>query len=153
MNTVLDDNKKLCLVSGEIIGLSASMTMMFEVEDLSVASPATVSRCGMIYMEPGALGLRPLGISWLNTIPEMFVPVRASLQELFDKYLAPVVMFVRKNLTETVGTVDNNLAQSCLRLLESIMVDYLEQRKKALTDDEVCPLHLERMFSQIKCTS
>ena len=142
MNTVLDDNKKLCLVSGEIISLSASMTMMFEVEDLAVASPATVSRCGMIYMEPGALGLRPLAVSWLNTIPESFVPVRESLQELFDKYLLPVVTFVRKNVTETVGTVDNNLGQSCFRLLESIMVDYIEQRKKALSDDEVCVLLL-----------
>lgn len=42
LNTVLDDNRKLCLSSGEVLNLSDNTQILFEVENLSHASPSTV---------------------------------------------------------------------------------------------------------------
>merc|ERR1719506_3620806 len=71
MNTVLDDNKKLCLNSGEIIKLSVVTTMLFEVRDLDYASPATVSRVGVVFLEPdNDLGWVPQCDSWILTLPD-----------------------------------------------------------------------------------
>jgi dynein heavy chain len=66
MNTVLDDNMTLCLANGERIKLRNEMRMMFEVQDLAVASPATVSRCGMVYMSPNDIGWKAYHHQWVK---------------------------------------------------------------------------------------
>eukprot|EP00657_Telonema_sp_P-1_P006831 TRINITY_DN26286_c0_g1_i1.p1 TRINITY_DN26286_c0_g1~~TRINITY_DN26286_c0_g1_i1.p1 ORF type:complete len:117 (+),score=47.30 TRINITY_DN26286_c0_g1_i1:176-526(+) len=63
------------------------MTMMFEVEDLAVASPATVSRCGMIYMDPLACTPTDARIaSWLEVLPKHYTS-QTEVLEFADNYL------------------------------------------------------------------
>ena len=68
MNSVMDDNRILTLTNGDRITLQKRTIMLFEVFDLQYASPATISRCGMVYMaEDSYGGPRTLLKSWLNT--------------------------------------------------------------------------------------
>ena len=73
MNTVLDDNMTLCLSCGERIRLRPEMRMIFEVDDLSQASPATVSRCGMVYASQATLSWKPIVYSWIAKLDENIV--------------------------------------------------------------------------------
>jgi dynein heavy chain len=116
------------------------MTMMFEVDDLSYASPATVSRCGMVYMEPGALGSEPLIRSWLNTVPESFKLRKAlipTIEALFTKYLHIMLKYTRKNCPEPDGSVDNNLVQSMFRILDCYFAPYIESEVTKVTAEDI----------------
>jgi len=54
MNSVMDDNKLLTLASNERITLKPSMRLIFEIRDLKFATPATVSRAGILYISDTA---------------------------------------------------------------------------------------------------
>ena len=77
--------------------------MMFEVQDLAVASPATVSRCGMVYLEPSILGLKPFVNCYLKTLQDAIFDHKDKLQSLFDKFLeVRVLPTIASNLIDLV---------------------------------------------------
>jgi len=127
MNTVLDDNKMLCLPNGERIKLPATFTMMFEVQDLAVASPATVSRCGMVFMETIYLGWQPILDTWMvgfkesminkdGTDPKWMKTFLDKLRQLTKESLE----YVRNECVEKVPSVNSNLVQSTLNLIDTM---------------------------------
>nr|P0C6F1.1 RecName: Full=Dynein axonemal heavy chain 2; AltName: Full=Axonemal beta dynein heavy chain 2; AltName: Full=Ciliary dynein heavy chain 2 [Mus musculus]CAI52011.1 dynein, axonemal, heavy chain 2 [Mus musculus] len=99
MNSVMDDNKVLTLINGERIAMPEQVSLLFEVENLAVASPATVSRCGMVYTDYVDLGWKPYVQSWLEKRPKTEVE---PLQRMFEKFINKILSFKKDNCNELV---------------------------------------------------
>ena len=65
LNSVLDDNRLLTMPSGERIQFGPNVNFLFETHDLSCASPATISRMGMIFLSNEATDVKGIVTSWL----------------------------------------------------------------------------------------
>jgi dynein heavy chain len=109
LNTVLDDNKILTLANGDRIPMTANVKIMFEVETLVNASPATVSRAGIIYVSETDLDFTPTTEGWVRKQPSSH---QAILRGLFNKYLGvssptdpgPCFDWLYRNVSQVMGT-------------------------------------------------
>eukprot|EP00106_Octopus_bimaculoides_P013835 XP_014781277.1 PREDICTED: dynein heavy chain 6, axonemal-like [Octopus bimaculoides] len=121
MNTVLDDNKMLCLANSERIQLTPYIHMMFEVQDLAAASPATVSRCGMVYIDTEQLKWMPYVKKWVKIWSSKLLDENAEyLFDLFEKYIEKGLQFINK-CQHTMQQVDISKVMAVCKLLESLL--------------------------------
>jgi dynein heavy chain len=94
----MDDNKLLTLANGERIRLQTHCAMLFEVGDLQYASPATVSRCGMVFVDPKDLKYRPFWTRWCSLREKK--EEQKCLGQLFDKFVPSLITLILEGLID-----------------------------------------------------
>ena len=124
MNSVLDDSMTLCLSNGERIKLKFSMKILFEVQDLAVASPATVSRCGMVYIDNQVIDIFSIVNHYFEThLRELLAPEHFDYLKglCLSKNMTKALSFIRKKCSEPIQTVDANLCLAVCNLIRLVV--------------------------------
>jgi dynein heavy chain len=146
MNTVMDDNKTLTLASNERIPLTPPMRLLLEIENMSQASPATVSRGGVIFLNGNDIGWEPYVKSWIgNREMEM---ERTSLTALFAKYAQKVFTYLEREAKPIVPIREISMVQCITYLVEGLIGGGEEffQKVKMIGQEQGIML-LEMMFA------
>lgn len=136
----------LCLANSERIKLTPWVHMVFEVEDLLQASPATVSRCGMVYVDPEDLGWQPLVDTWkIGPVEKKITAEQMTyLYHLFMEYFQPLLRLARKHGSFVILQVTGSKVRLFCELLSSM----LELTKfTALSEVNVYKPLLAKMFA------
>nr|XP_015221526.1 PREDICTED: dynein heavy chain 10, axonemal [Lepisosteus oculatus] len=149
MNSVMDDNKLLTLANGERIRLQAHCALLFEVGDLQYASPATVSRCGMVFVDPKNLRFTPYWQKWVNSRP---AKEQAELNKLFEKYVPDTIAMIVEGIVdgkqgEKLKTI---VPQTDLNMVVqlSMMLDALLEKEVEEADELEC-YFLEALYCSL----
>ena len=142
MNSVLDDTKKLCLENSDQIRLDEKTFIIFEVDDLSQASLATISRCGMVYTDRVNINANDFFYSWLKSLPESYQTSNYEklLLNLFESYYDEIVnqtMFDEYNNAKVslgLPLFKNWFMKVFIDVLECLLFD--KQTKEDVIDNE-----------------
>jgi len=133
----MDDNKILTLANGDRLRLQKHCILMFEVDDLQYASPATISRCGMVYVDPKNLGYHPFYSRWLLG-KKKYEALHDNFKELYAKYFPFVIDRIYEGTTPDSDEImapleficprtNVNLIQQLTILIDAILPDEIEQ--------------------------
>ncbi|XP_003791058.1 dynein heavy chain 14, axonemal [Otolemur garnettii] len=137
LNSVLDDTRTLCLANSERIALTNKIRLIFEVDSLSQASPATVSRCAMVYMDPIDLGWEPYAKSWLLKTSKVLDKSGVDcLDLLIKKSITDGLQFIKKyEKFQPYPTQDVTIVMTLCRILDAFFEILIECGGLGKSDD------------------
>lgn len=135
LNTVMDDNKVLTLASNERIALTPAMRLLFEISNLRTATPATVSRAGILYINAQDLGWNPYVTSWIEK--RTLASEKSSLVMLFDKYIPQCLETLRTRFKKITPIADMAHVEMLCHLLNCLLIPELTANDFSKDDYEL----------------
>ena len=120
LNSVLDDNKTLTLANGDRLPMGAQVKLVFEPQNVDNASPATVSRCGMVYMSSSGLDWHPLLASWFKK-KEVLPEHKDEIKRLFDSSFFRLYKWAVANLHFVMNVLQVHVLNTLFVLLEALL--------------------------------
>lgn len=133
LNSVLDDNKTLTLANGDRIVMSPNCKLVFEPDAIDNASPATVSRMGMVFISSSVMPWNAILEGWLLHIPS---DIGTSLRKFFDKIYADLHQFVQTKLEPKMKLLEAIYIRQTCDLLKGLIIENVKYTEP----------HLERLF-------
>ena len=130
MNTVMDDNKVLTLVSNERIPLSSAMRMIFEIDSLKNATPATVSRAGILYINESDVGWKPFVDTWC--FKQSDEAVQNYVPQYFEHYVPAFLEATRKGYKTVAPVKVMSMVMTTCYLIEAAL-----KENKAIVDEKL----------------
>lgn len=115
LNSVMDDNHLLTLPNGERISFGDNVNFIFETNDLRFASPATVSRLGMIFLSEEDVDIGRITKTWINKQPEN---MQGKLQGWITDIFNPLFDWTLKRQDDMIeATTKVGIVNNCLGYL------------------------------------
>ena len=120
LNSVLDENRILTLANGDRLPMPSTMKLIFEPQNVDNASPATVSRCGMVFMSSSGLDWQPLLASWL--LRKVHDSEHVSIiKNLFETSFFRVFRWASANLHFVMNALQVHVLNTIFSLLEALL--------------------------------
>jgi len=135
LNTVMDDNKMLTLASNERIALNPSMRLLVEVADLRNATPATVSRGGVLFVNERDIGWKPYADSWVDG--QSNAGMKNMLSIFFTDYVEPTLDYMKRNIKAIAPVQEINMVMTVCWLLEAMLAEAEAKAPNGLEKDVV----------------
>jgi dynein heavy chain len=114
----MDDNKILTLVSNERIPFTPTMRMLLEIQDMKHASPATVSRGGVLFINETDVGWKPYVESWRE---KMDATAQSTFYLMFSNYFEANCDYFRKSFGFTCPMLDMGFVQSICCFVNALL--------------------------------